>query len=140
MKKLYSPDQIAIGLLLGGPLAAGYFMYNNYKILNKDKEADKSLIIAAIFWFLLFLAFEFVSFWLKVFFIIEVYIFFPVAGYKLFSFFSGEIMHKKLKSEYGSGSYIKVILLSLLIAFLTWLSFAFLHILLFFLGIIAWIK
>lgn len=46
--KFYSQKAIGIATLIGGPLAAGYLIRENYLSLNKPDEAKKSLIIGII--------------------------------------------------------------------------------------------
>jgi hypothetical protein len=43
--KLYSPRQIAFGTFFGGPLAATYFLKNNFDTLDKENYSKKTIII-----------------------------------------------------------------------------------------------
>jgi hypothetical protein len=52
-KLIYSPNQILWGSLLGGPLAATYFLRNNYLTLDRLLEARQVLLWGIIFTFLL---------------------------------------------------------------------------------------
>jgi hypothetical protein len=53
-KPIYSPNQILLGSLLGGSLAATYFLRKNYLTLDKPSEAKQVLLGGSIFTFLLF--------------------------------------------------------------------------------------
>ncbi len=53
--KLYSPRAIGGATFLGGPLAAGYMIGENYRSLNKQEEGNYSLIIGIISTLLLFI-------------------------------------------------------------------------------------
>jgi len=46
--KFYSQKAIGIATFIGGPLAAGYLIRENYLSLEKPNEAKKSLIIGII--------------------------------------------------------------------------------------------
>jgi len=52
--KFYSQKAIGIATFIGGPLAAGYLIRENYLSLEKPNEAKKSLIIGIISTILLF--------------------------------------------------------------------------------------
>ncbi|MFI0431215.1 hypothetical protein [Mariniflexile sp. HMF6888] len=52
--KLYSSKAISGATFLGGPLAAGYLISENFKALNKPDEGRKSLIIGIITTIILF--------------------------------------------------------------------------------------
>lgn len=52
--KFYSKNAIGIATFLGGPLAAGYVIRENYLSLNKPDEAKKSLLFGIIATVLLF--------------------------------------------------------------------------------------
>jgi len=52
--KLYSSKTISGATFLGGPLAAGYLISENFKALNKPDEGRKSLIIGIITTIILF--------------------------------------------------------------------------------------
>ncbi|CAM1345215.1 hypothetical protein [Tenacibaculum amylolyticum] len=52
--KLYSSKAISGATILGGPLAAGYLISQNFKALNKPNEGHKSLIIGIIATIVLF--------------------------------------------------------------------------------------
>ncbi|GAB2687464.1 hypothetical protein [Aliiglaciecola aliphaticivorans] len=41
---MYSPNQITVGAFFGGPLAAVYFLYQNFAGLNQFDKAQKTLI------------------------------------------------------------------------------------------------
>ncbi|MDX1491700.1 MAG: hypothetical protein R3332_10455 [Pseudohongiellaceae bacterium] len=45
MKKLYSPNQILLGTLLGGAFAAIYFLTENFDVLGKDNLSKKVLTV-----------------------------------------------------------------------------------------------
>lgn len=47
-KKIYSEKQIVTGVLLGGPLAGGYFLWCDFKALGKDTHATVVAIAAMI--------------------------------------------------------------------------------------------
>jgi len=47
-KKFYSPLQIALGSLWGGPLAAVYFLRKNYLALGKTESAQKTVVIGSL--------------------------------------------------------------------------------------------
>ncbi|MDB4297196.1 hypothetical protein N9901_00415 [Flavobacteriaceae bacterium] len=53
--KFYSQKSIGIATFLGGPLAAGYLIRENYLSLNKPDEAKKSLLIGIVSTILLFI-------------------------------------------------------------------------------------
>lgn len=52
--KFYSQKAIGIATFIGGPLAAGYLIRENYNTLNKPNEGKKSLITGVISTILLF--------------------------------------------------------------------------------------
>jgi hypothetical protein len=52
--KFYSKKAIGIGTFIGGPLAAGYLIRENYLSLDKPDEGKKSLIIGIVSTILLF--------------------------------------------------------------------------------------
>ena len=52
--KFYSQKAIGIATFIGGPLAAGYLIRENYLSLNKPDEAKKSLLIGIVSTILLF--------------------------------------------------------------------------------------
>jgi len=52
--KFYSQRAIAIATFIGGPLAAGYLIRENYLTLNKPEEGKKSLIIGIVSTIVLF--------------------------------------------------------------------------------------
>jgi hypothetical protein len=52
--KFYSQKAIGIATFIGGPLAAGYLIRENYLTLNKPDEGKKSLIIGIISTIILF--------------------------------------------------------------------------------------
>jgi hypothetical protein len=52
--KIYKAIAIGIGTLLGGPLAAGYLIAENYKAFNKSANAKKTWIYAVITTILIF--------------------------------------------------------------------------------------
>jgi hypothetical protein len=60
MKKVYSPNQIAIGTYIGGPLAAMYYLKTNFDLLNKLDLSGKVLAIGGIVTLLLLLALPFI--------------------------------------------------------------------------------
>ena len=47
--KLYSPAQIRTGVVLGGPIAAIYFLRKNFIALGKSAEANQTIIYGAIY-------------------------------------------------------------------------------------------
>ena len=52
--KLYSATAISVATFLGGPLAAGYLIGENYKALNKPEEGRTALIIGIVSTLVLF--------------------------------------------------------------------------------------
>lgn len=52
--KIYSSKAISGATFLGGPLAAGYLISENFKGLNRHDEGRKSLIIGIITTIILF--------------------------------------------------------------------------------------
>lgn len=52
--KLYSSNAIWASTFLGGPLAAGYMIKENYAALNQSKKGKNALIISILFTLLLF--------------------------------------------------------------------------------------
>ncbi len=44
--KIYTESEIGFGTLIGGPLAAGYFIAENFKVFNKSGRARKTWIIS----------------------------------------------------------------------------------------------
>jgi hypothetical protein len=52
--KLYSTKAIGVATFLGGPLAAGYLIGENFKALNKPKDGRTSLIIGIVTTIILF--------------------------------------------------------------------------------------
>lgn len=48
VKVLYSPVQVGIGSLLGGPLASIYFIKNNFNNLEKNESAITTVVIGSI--------------------------------------------------------------------------------------------
>ena len=56
-KKAYSPMQVKLGTLLGGPFAAMYFIKQNFGMLNEKEAGNTTLIIGGmVFIFLLILS------------------------------------------------------------------------------------
>ena len=47
-KKMYSPMQITMGTILGGPLAAMYFLKSNFDALLKFDESKRTIIISIL--------------------------------------------------------------------------------------------
>ncbi|WP_106476026.1 hypothetical protein [Phytohalomonas tamaricis] len=47
--KLYTPNQVRAGTFFGGPLVAVYFIYLNFKHLERHQEAGKTLNYGAMF-------------------------------------------------------------------------------------------
>ena len=45
-RKVYKSNAIRVGTFLGGPLAAGYLIAENYKAFNEDAKAKKAWIYA----------------------------------------------------------------------------------------------
>lgn len=58
--KMYSPNQVFLGSILGGPLAMLYFLWANFKTLGKSKEAKYTVIYGAVFALALILFLRFV--------------------------------------------------------------------------------
>ncbi|WP_188360740.1 hypothetical protein [Flavobacterium orientale] len=52
--KLYSSRAIGLATFLGGPLAAGYLIGENYKVIDKPTEGRNSLVLGIVFTVLLF--------------------------------------------------------------------------------------
>ncbi len=48
MSKIYSPNQIAIGTFLGGPLAAIFFLKRNFDTLGKEELSKQTLKIGLV--------------------------------------------------------------------------------------------
>ncbi|WP_428228515.1 hypothetical protein [Flavobacterium sp.] len=53
-EKIYTEKAIRIGTFLGGPLVAGYFMAENFKVFNDDEKVKKTWIITILFTLLVF--------------------------------------------------------------------------------------
>ncbi|GAB3936655.1 hypothetical protein [Mucilaginibacter myungsuensis] len=53
-KKYYTPKMIQIGTFLGGPIAAGYFISNNYKAFSKAKKVRLVWLYTIIASFIIF--------------------------------------------------------------------------------------
>ena len=53
-KKVYTPDQVAVGTFFGGPLAATYFIYKNYMQLGEENKALKTIIYGVLILAVLF--------------------------------------------------------------------------------------
>lgn len=47
MDKIYKSTGIGLAAFLGGPLAAGYLLFKNYKAFEKDESAKSALAISA---------------------------------------------------------------------------------------------
>jgi len=47
--KLYSPMQVMVGSLVGGPFAAVYVLWMNFRALGEEAEAKWTLIWGAVF-------------------------------------------------------------------------------------------
>jgi len=47
--KMYSPNQVLIGSLFGGPLAMLFFLWENFKTLGKSNEAKFTVIYGIVF-------------------------------------------------------------------------------------------
>lgn len=58
--KMYSPNQVFLGSILGGPLAMLYFLWANFKTIGKLKEAKYTVIYGALFTLALILFLRFV--------------------------------------------------------------------------------
>jgi hypothetical protein len=48
MNKIYTPNQVALGSYLGGPLAAIYFLKGNFDTLGKDALSKKTILIGTL--------------------------------------------------------------------------------------------
>lgn len=46
--KLYSPNQVGIGSFLGGPFAAIYFVWSNFRAMGSTAEARTTMILGVI--------------------------------------------------------------------------------------------
>lgn len=46
--RIYTSGQIALGSLGGGPIAAVYFIHQNFQALGKDREASLTLMLGAL--------------------------------------------------------------------------------------------
>jgi hypothetical protein len=57
--KLYSPNQVLGGSFLGGPAAAVYFVWRNFKALGNNSGAMQTLVWGALFNVVLLLALPF---------------------------------------------------------------------------------
>lgn len=47
MNKIYRSSGIGLAAFLGGPLAAGYLLFKNYKAFDKEESAKSALAISA---------------------------------------------------------------------------------------------
>lgn len=54
LNKIYTANAIRVGTFLGGPLAAGYFIAQNFKTLNQSPKAKITWLIAIAFSIILF--------------------------------------------------------------------------------------
>lgn len=54
VEKIYNDRKIAIGTFLGGPLAAGYFIAENFKVFNENEKAKKTWIYTIIVTIIIF--------------------------------------------------------------------------------------
>ncbi len=54
-KKLYSKTGISIATFFGGPLAAGYLIRHNYRMLGRERKGLTAIILATLFTFAIFL-------------------------------------------------------------------------------------
>ena len=57
--KIYSPNQVAFGSFVGGPLAVMFVLWSNFRALGNDLGARQTLIWGALFVLLLFLVVPF---------------------------------------------------------------------------------
>jgi len=48
MKKVYKIREVGIGAFIGGPLAAGYMLFKNYKTFGKDQLAKRTVWITLL--------------------------------------------------------------------------------------------
>lgn len=46
--RIYTSGQIALGSLGGGPIAAVYFIHQNFQALGKDREASLTLMLGSL--------------------------------------------------------------------------------------------
>ena len=59
MKKVYTPIQIVLGIFLGGPFAAIYFLKSNFDILGKEDFSKRTLQIGLVFSLVILVALPF---------------------------------------------------------------------------------
>jgi hypothetical protein len=59
-QKVYDSIAVAVGTFIGGPLAAGYFIAENFKVFNQSGKAGKTWIAAVAAMILIFCAVIFV--------------------------------------------------------------------------------
>jgi hypothetical protein len=57
--KIYSPNQVAFGSFVGGPLAAMFVLWSNFRALGNDLGARQTLIWGALFVLLLLIVLSF---------------------------------------------------------------------------------
>lgn len=110
--KLYTPRQVITGTIFGGPIAATYFIKQNYDAVVDTSLSSKTLMVGVIFSLVLLLVLPFIPEWVP-----------GVVVYMPYLIFVGVFANKHLLSkdiiinsdEYMPQSSIKVLLIALLI-------------------------
>lgn len=110
--KLYTPRQVIIGTFLGGPVAATYFIKQNYDAVSDASLSSKTIAIGGIFSLALLLVLPFIPEWVP-----------GVAVYMPYFVFVAIFANKKLLSkdaiinsdEYEPQSSIKTFFFAVLI-------------------------
>ena len=114
MKKIYSPIQIGIGSLLGGPMASTYFLQKNFTQLGKDNSSKITVIIGIILVILLPIYVWLVKISNPIIFVPFVFLSMVIADKLQLSTLS-----IKNSDFYTQESYFKLIFLSILILIMT---------------------
>ena len=52
--KIYKAREIEVGAFIGGPLVAGYFIAENFKVFNQPDKAKRTWVITIIVTILIF--------------------------------------------------------------------------------------
>lgn len=110
--KLYTPLQVVMGTFFGGPVAATYFIKQNYDAVFDTSRSSKTLIIGSVFSLVFLLVIPFIPEWVP-----------GVAVYMPYLVFVSTFSNKHLVSkntivdsdEYVAHSSLKVFLFSILI-------------------------
>ena len=114
MKKIYSPIQIGLGSILGGPIASLYFLKKNFDQLNKQNYSKLITIFGLVIMILLPISMAFFD-------RLSPFINIPISI--LAMMFSNKFQMKtseiKNSEHYQVESYIKLVGLSILLAVIT---------------------